>query len=91
MKKAKTEADELRPEYQRSDFGPLVRGKYAARIAAASNVVVLEPKVAEVFHNDKEVNEALSGLIKIAQSTARPVPRSTRSRAQRRRIEKEDS
>ncbi len=25
--------DELRPDYKRSDFGELVRGKYAARIA----------------------------------------------------------
>jgi hypothetical protein len=34
MKKAKSKTDdELRPEYKRSDFGALVRGKYAARIA----------------------------------------------------------
>jgi hypothetical protein len=50
MKKANPkDADELRPEYKRSDFGPMVRGKYAARIAAATNVVVLEPEVAKVF------------------------------------------
>ncbi len=31
MKKANTkDADELRPEYKRSDFGPVVRGKCAA-------------------------------------------------------------
>ncbi|HEX7184618.1 MAG TPA: hypothetical protein VF756_22530 [Thermoanaerobaculia bacterium] len=82
MKKANPKTvDELRPEYERSDFGVLVRGKYAARIAAASNIVVLEPEVAKVFHNDKAVNEALRGLIKIAESTARPAPRSTRTRA----------
>lgn len=50
MKKAKSKPDdELRPEYKRSDFGVLVRGKYAARIAEESNVVVLEPEVAKVF------------------------------------------
>ncbi len=50
MKKADPKTvEELRPEYKRSDFGPLVRGKYAARIAAATNVVVLEPDVAKVF------------------------------------------
>ena len=44
MRKAKPkEADELRPEYQRSDFDTLVRGKYADRIKSESNVVVLEP------------------------------------------------
>ena len=43
MKKPSREIDVLRPEYKRSDFGKLVRGKYAARVAAESNVVVLEP------------------------------------------------
>ncbi|HEX6901728.1 MAG TPA: hypothetical protein VF789_18540 [Thermoanaerobaculia bacterium] len=84
MKKVKPKAaDELRPEYQRSDFGTMVRGKYAARIAAETNIVVLEPKVAKVFPNDKAVNEALRGLIKIAEATARPVPRSVRTRAKK--------
>jgi len=60
MRKAKSkETEELRPEYKRSDFGTLVRGKYAARIAEETNVVVLEPEVARVFPNDKAVNEAL--------------------------------
>lgn len=80
MKKAKSDAiDELRPEYERSDFGTLVRGKYASRLAEATNVVVLEPEVARVFPNDKAVNEALRGLIKVAEA-ARPAPRSVRAR-----------
>jgi len=29
--------DDLRAEYTRSDFGKLVRGKYAARLAAETN------------------------------------------------------
>jgi hypothetical protein len=81
MKKAKPdEGDELRPEYKRSDFGAMVRGKYADRIAEETNIVVLEPEVAKVFPNDQVVNEALRGLIKIAESTARPVPRTARTR-----------
>lgn len=80
MKKAKSKTDdELRPEYKRSDFGTLVRGKYAAKIAEESNVVVLEPEVAKVFPNDKVVNEALRGLIKIAKSTARTVRTRTKA------------
>lgn len=72
MKKASRKpADELRPEYKRSDFGELVRGKYAARMATATNVVVLEPEVAAVFPNDKAVNEALRGLLDVAATTAR--------------------
>jgi hypothetical protein len=81
MKKTKPNAtDELRPEYERSDFGKMVRGKYAARLAKETNVVVLEPEVAKVFPNDKVVNEALRGLIKIAESTVRPAPRTARTR-----------
>lgn len=35
MKKGSSKAaDELRPEYKRSDFGALVRGKYAQRTRA---------------------------------------------------------
>jgi hypothetical protein len=77
MKKDES-TDELRPEYKRSDFGALVRGKYAARLSEETNVVVLEPEVAKAFPNDKAVNEALRGLIRIAEATVR---RSTRSRA----------
>jgi hypothetical protein len=63
--------DDLRAEYTRSDFGKLVRGKYAARLAAETNVVVLEPEVAKAFPNDKAVNEALRGLLEVAKTTAR--------------------
>lgn len=71
MKKAKGRAaDELRPEYKRSDFGELVRGKYAARIAESSNVVVLEPEVARAFPNERAVNTALRSLIDIARAAA---------------------
>ena len=67
MKKAKKlAADELRPEYKRSDFGVLVRGKYAARLQARSNVVVLDPDVAELFPNAAAVNAALRSLAEIA-------------------------
>ena len=60
MKKVKpVAADELRPEYKREDFGSLVRGKYAARLKAASNVVVLKPEVAKAFPNADAVNNAL--------------------------------
>jgi hypothetical protein len=68
MRKAKTAAeDELRPEYKRSDFGDLVRGKYAERARASSNVVVLDPEVADLFPNAEAVNAALRSLAEIAQ------------------------
>jgi hypothetical protein len=85
MKKANQKGpDELRSEYKRSDFGQLVRGKYAARIKAETNVVVLEPEVAEIFPNDKAVNEALRGLIDVAATTAHLTRRSTGRAKQRR-------
>jgi hypothetical protein len=77
MKKAsRTPKDELRPEYKRSDFGKLVRGKYAEKIAAASNVVLLDPEVSKAFPSDQAVNGALRSLIDIAKATVRPTGRS---------------
>jgi hypothetical protein len=73
MKKAKSELNDWsRPEYKRSDLGEVVRGKYASRIRASTNVIVLDPQVAKAFPNDKAVNEALRGLIKLSRSSARP-------------------
>jgi len=73
MKNARpTENDDLRAEYQRSDFSqPLVRGKYAKRLREASNVVVLSPEVAEAFPNEAAVNSALLSLIRLARKTTR--------------------
>ena len=79
MKKAnRNTSDELRPEYKRSDFKTLVRGKYAARVAEASNVVVLEPQVAHAFPNDKAVNTALRSRLRQKKESAPPT-RSTRT------------
>ena len=80
MKKAKrTNKDELRAEYKRSDFPKgFVRGKYAERLREASNVVVLEPEVARAFPNQEAVNSALLSLIQIAKKSARPTSRSTK-------------
>jgi hypothetical protein len=72
MKKADAEDDELRPEYRREDFGTMVRGKYAARVKEASNVVVLDPDVAAAFPNGQAVNDALRGLLELARTSVRP-------------------
>jgi hypothetical protein len=67
MKKAKKLTGELRSEYTRSDFDVLVRGKYADRLRRSSNVVVLDPEVAELFPNGASVNAALRSLAEIAK------------------------
>ena len=54
---------EMREEY---DFSQGVRGTYAKRYAAGSNVVVLSPDVAKAFPDSESVNEALRALLKIA-------------------------
>jgi hypothetical protein len=73
MKKAKkVRADELRSEYKRSDFGALVRGKYVERLREKSNVVVLDPEVAELFPNGASVNAALRALAEIAKRVSSP-------------------
>ena len=75
MKKArKPAADELRSEYNRSDFGKLVRGKHVARLTANSNVVLLDPELTDLFPNAAAVNAALRSLAEIARR-AGPRPR----------------
>jgi hypothetical protein len=66
--KAKTEEDELRPEYDFSRLKGRVRGKYAERYRAGTNLIRLEPDVAAAFPDAKSVNEALRLLIKVSQT-----------------------
>jgi len=61
MKKMKDDPDMLE-EY---DFTGGVRGKYARRFLEGSNVVVIDPDVAEYFPDHQSVNEALRGLTAI--------------------------
>jgi hypothetical protein len=61
MKRMKNDPDMLE-EY---DFTGGVRGKYAKRYAAGTNVVVIDPDVAEYFPDHDSVNEALRGLTAI--------------------------
>ena len=62
--KSKPKSDEMRSEY---DFSQGVRGKYFQRYLQSSNVVVLEPDVASAFPNAEAVNDALRGLMRVAQ------------------------
>ncbi len=55
---------EMLDEY---DFSGGVRGKYAGRFPKGSNVVVLDPDVAQVFTDSESVNQALRALAEIIQ------------------------
>jgi hypothetical protein len=68
MKKAVDDMeDNLRPEYDFSAMGGAVRGKYVDKYRAGTNLVLLEPDVAQAFPTDASVNEALRLLLQIAQ------------------------
>ena len=58
--------DDLRSEYDLSQLKGGVRGKYASKYREGTNLILLEPDVAEVFKDNESVNEALRLLIKIA-------------------------
>ena len=67
MKMDNKNNDDLRAEYNFSAMKGGVRGKYAKRYHAGTNLVKIEPDVAEIFENDFAVNEALRSLIKVAR------------------------
>lgn len=72
MSESKNHDSDMREEY---DFSKGVRGKYAERFSEGSNVVVLDPDVAEVFPDSESVNRALRALADIArQSGAKTDP-----------------
>ena len=64
MKKATREGDEMRDHY---DFRGGVRGKYAARYAEGTNVVVLDADVADMFPDRESVNETLRAVGRVVQ------------------------
>jgi hypothetical protein len=57
--------DEMRDEY---DFSGGVRGKFYQEYMKATNVVLLDADVAEVFRDSEAVNQALRTLITIAKN-----------------------
>jgi uncharacterized DUF497 family protein len=70
MKKppSKRNTDEMRAEY---DFSGGVRGKYADRYRRGTNVVLLDPALAEAFPDSKSVNDALRALLAVAMRAER--------------------
>lgn len=64
-------SDDLRPEYDFAAMKGGVRGKYARRVHAGTNIVVIAPEVADAFPTEQAVNEALKGML----STTRAVRR----------------
>jgi hypothetical protein len=75
-RESKSTSDVMRPEY---DLRGGVRGRYYKQYLAGTNVVLLDPDVAAVFHDSGAVNQALRTLMKAAGSIPRARSKSSRS------------
>lgn len=64
--------DDLRPEYDLSKLKGGVRGKYYRKAISGTNLMLIEPELAEVFPDSESVNRALRLLIDTAESAIRP-------------------
>ena len=70
MKKepAAKRGDDMRKEYDLSKLEGGVRGKYYRRATAGTNLVLIEPDLANMFPDSEAVNRALRVLAEAAQT-----------------------
>jgi hypothetical protein len=73
-KRQSKDDDDMLPEY---DFSNAVRGKYYEQYRRGTNVVLLDPDVADVFPNATAVNDALRALVAVADASASRSPAGT--------------
>ena len=67
--------DDLQPEYDLSRLKGGVRGKYYRQATAGTNLVLIEPELAEVFPDTESVNRALRLLVHTAEAASAPLRR----------------
>ena len=74
MKKTskKKASNDLRAEYDLSRLRGGVRGKYYRQATEGTNLVLVEPELAEVFPDTESVNRALRLLVDTAEAAAKP-------------------
>ncbi len=72
MKKASAKGldNDLRPQYDLSQLKGGVRGKYYRQAIAGTNLVLIEPQLADVFPDTESVNRALRLLVDTAEAAA---------------------
>jgi hypothetical protein len=68
MKKTSPLENDMRAEYDFASMRGGVRGKYVERLRQASNIVVLEPEIAQAFPTGEAVNAALRGMLDTARA-----------------------
>ncbi|MGB3491131.1 MAG: hypothetical protein WBA57_00275 [Elainellaceae cyanobacterium] len=59
--------DELRSEYDFAQMQSAVRGKYVEQYQAGTNLVLLDPDVAQAFPDAATVNATLRLLMQVAE------------------------
>lgn len=59
--------DELRSKYDFAQMERGIRGKYVERYRQGTNLVLLDPDIAQAFPDDKTVNDALRLFIQVFQ------------------------
>jgi hypothetical protein len=88
MKKAaaKKNSNDLKAEYDLSQLKGGVRGKYYREATGGTNLVLIDPELANVFPDTESVNRALRMLADTAESAAST--RVHRSKAAKKRIKR---
>jgi hypothetical protein len=63
--------DEMKPEYDFASMKGGVRGKHHRDYRSGTNIVLLQPDVADAFPTEDAVNEALRGVLTTTRSVRR--------------------
>ena len=69
--------DELRAEYDETVLKGGVRGKYSERFAAGTNLVRIDPELAEAFASEEAINDALRWVLQLPGAVERLTKRCT--------------
>lgn len=66
-----TTEDEPRPEYDSATLKDGVRGKYAKRFAAGTNLVRIDPDLASEFTDERAINDVLRWVLTLPGAVER--------------------
>jgi hypothetical protein len=69
MKKANRKSTNgMRPEYDFASMKGGVRGEYVKRYREGTNLILLDPELAEAFPTDAAINDALRAVLKMTET-----------------------
>ena len=77
--------NDMRPEYDFASMKGGVRGKYVTQYRAGTNLVLLDPELAEAFPTDAAVNDVLRAVLKMTEAVRPPNKTLDRRRTKTRR------